>query len=66
MSIRIEALREGRIQWGHAGRHHGNGSPDCPRSLHHHHDAFCKMPTPAEMAAAGLNEIPEGGWRSRA
>lgn len=62
---RIEALRSGEIQWGHAGRHHGNGSPDCPRELHHHHDFRCALPTPEECATAGV-EKPKGGWRSRA
>lgn len=32
-------------QYGHAGRHHGIGTPDCPRELHHHHDARCEAPT---------------------
>ena len=63
--VRIEALKRGRTQWGHQGRHHGNGSPDCPRELHHHHDDFCQLPYPAEIAAAGV-EVPEGGWHSRA
>jgi protein gp37 len=31
-------------QWGHAGRHHGSGAPDCPRDLHHHHDDRCRFP----------------------
>ena len=31
-------------QYGHAGQHHGDGSPGCPRELHHHHDARCEMP----------------------
>lgn len=31
-------------QWGRSGRHHGSGAPDCPRSLHHHHDDRCRFP----------------------
>jgi hypothetical protein len=25
------------------GQHHGNGSPECPRELHHHHDMTCDI-----------------------
>jgi len=32
-------------QYGHAGRHHGVGTPDCPRELHHHHDERCERPS---------------------
>lgn len=32
-------------QYGHAGRHHGVGTPDCPRDLHHHHDERCERPS---------------------
>jgi len=28
-------------QRGHDGRHHGIGTPECPRHLHHHHDIRC-------------------------
>jgi hypothetical protein len=62
---RIEALRRGRLQWGHGGFHHGNGAPDCPRGLHHHHDEFCDLPTPMEVRKAGVS-VPKGGWHSRA
>lgn len=31
-------------QWGCDGRHYGNGTKECPRELHHHHDEFCKKP----------------------
>jgi len=31
-------------QFGCGGRHHGRGTPDCPRELHHHHDEFCDRP----------------------
>lgn len=51
-AARIERLRHD-TQFGHAGRHHGTGAPDCPRELHHHHDWFCQQPTPYEWAAAG-------------
>lgn len=29
-------------QRGCMGQHHGRGTPDCPRELHHHHDERCK------------------------
>ncbi len=28
-------------QYGCRGRHNGDGSPGCPRTLHHHHDERC-------------------------
>lgn len=63
-AFRIAALRAGHVQWGHAGTHHGTGTAECPRERHHHHDRFCRTPSPWELAEAGV-EIPEGGWRSR-
>lgn len=30
------------VQTGHAGRHHGVGTPECPTDLHHHHDEKCE------------------------
>lgn len=62
--VRIEALAGGQAQWGHGGQHHGNGTPECPRELHHHHDDFCDLPTLGECAAAGVTP-PEGGWSKR-
>jgi hypothetical protein len=29
-------------QRGCDGTHHGIGTPDCPRELHHHHDDLCR------------------------
>jgi hypothetical protein len=37
-------------QYGHAGRHHGVGTPDCPRELHHHHDERCEPPGAVALA----------------
>ena len=51
----VERLRSGDWSFGHAGRHQGNGSPDCPRTLHHHHDEFCHLPTKAELITAGID-----------
>jgi hypothetical protein len=51
----VEKLKSGDWQFGHQGMHHGNGSPGCPRELHHHHDEFCQMPTNEELLAAGIN-----------
>lgn len=31
-------------QYGHAGQHHGVGTPGCPTDLHHHHDEQCVSP----------------------
>lgn len=45
----MEQLRERaepeRTQWGCDGKHHGIGTPECPRELHDHHDEFCVKPT---------------------
>lgn len=49
----VNRLRQGNLQFGHAGRHRGDGSPDCPKHLHHHHDQFCRQPTVAEWLEAG-------------
>lgn len=51
----VKRLRMGDYSFGHAGRHHGNGSPGCPIELHHHHDEFCRLPTRNEVIAAGLD-----------
>jgi hypothetical protein len=51
----VQRLQMGDWSFGHAGRHHGNGSEDCPRWLHHHHDEFCSRPTVLELMAAGIN-----------
>jgi protein gp37 len=39
-------------QRGCAGEHHGRGTPECPRTLHHHHDDRC---------APGLDWVIVGG-----
>ena len=62
--LRIERIQYGGNQFGHAGRHHGDGSPNCPRELHHHHDWFCMPPTLSEWAEAGRTGSVE--WGSRA
>jgi hypothetical protein len=41
-----------QTQYGHGGRHHGTGAPDCPRELHHHHDERCVSPLDARRQAA--------------
>lgn len=51
-------------QFGHAGRHNGSGAPDCPRTLHHHHDEFCQLPTMAEWALAGRTDDIKVGSRA--
>ena len=61
----VERLKGGDWSFGHAGRHHGIGSEDCPRELHHHHDEFCSRPTLRELLAAGIDPN-EFQLRSRA
>ncbi len=61
--LRVEHIEKSG-QFGCDGRHQGNGSPDCPRVLHHHHDMFCRPPTPYEWALAG--KTGEIVWGSRA
>ncbi len=51
----VARLRSGDWSFGHDGQHHGIGTPDCPRELHHHHDEFCTRPTLAELRAAGID-----------
>lgn len=63
--VRHRALKNGRLQWGHGGMHYGSGADGCPANVrHHHHDAFCGLPGPAEARRAGV-QIPKGGWHSR-
>jgi hypothetical protein len=51
-------------QYGHAGRHHGIGTPDCPRELHHHHDERCERP--ATVALVGRRQrAREAYWDTR-
>lgn len=50
----VQRLKSGDWSFGHSGRHVGNGTEDCPRIPHHHHDEFCSLPTPAELRAAGI------------
>lgn len=52
---RIQKLKRGDLGFGCRGMHHGNGSPDCPRRLHHHHDIFCALPTDEELREAGVD-----------
>ena len=64
-NLRIVRLKMGDWSFGHAGSHHGFGSADCPRKLHHHHDEFCAAPTPFELHEAGIDQ-DEFKLRSRA
>lgn len=50
-TARIERIRQGGA-FGHNGEHHGFGVADCPRTLHHHHDEFCELPTEVERTLA--------------
>lgn len=73
LDVRVEALRRGRTDWGCAGQHRGQytpnqierGAPNCPRFMHHHHDAFCKEPSTLELRLADVTK-PADGWGSRA
>lgn len=53
--IVVEKLKRGDWQFGHAGRHIGDGTEECPRTYHHHHDAFCLLPSLQELMAAGID-----------
>lgn len=52
---RVARLKSGDYSFGHSGTHHGVGTEDCPRDRHHHHDDFCRMPTPLELQEAGVD-----------
>jgi hypothetical protein len=52
---RVERLRGGDWSFGHAGTHHGDGGPGCPRNHHHHCDEFCRLPSREELQAAGID-----------
>jgi protein gp37 len=47
-------------QYGHAGRHNGAGTPECPRASHHHHDDRCRFPIDWVVAGgeSGLGARP--------
>lgn len=62
---RIDALKRGRTQWGHHGRHEGDGTPDCPRGWHHHEDEFCEYPTLEECLEAGVVYLQVSEWGRR-
>lgn len=50
-------------QYGHEGRHHGIGTPDCPRDLHHHHDERCSPPDADEeipVIVSAFEILPNG------
>jgi hypothetical protein len=53
--IRSIRLKTGNWQFGHGGSHHGTGTEECPRELHHHCDMFCDEPTKQELRRAGIN-----------
>jgi hypothetical protein len=63
--LRIKRLKDGDWQFGHGGTHHGVGTEDCPKWLHHHHDEFCALPTDLELMTAGIDP-KEFKVRSRA
>lgn len=66
--MRIEALKQGRDQFGHGGTHKGFGSagePGCPKWSHHHHDPYCQMPSKAECEAAGVPYREPHEWGKR-
>ena len=46
-ALSISTHRPARRHWiggqrGCEGQHHGIGSEECPRALHHHHDKLCR------------------------
>lgn len=52
---RLTRLRSGNWQFGCGGTHNGNGTDNCPRKEHHHHDEFCEHPSKRELIAAGID-----------
>lgn len=52
---RINRLETGDWSFGCGGTHRGNGTEDCPKRRHHHHDEFCAQPTILELQAAGID-----------
>ncbi len=50
----VMSLVRGDWTFGCDGYHHGNGTRDCPRAPHHHHDEFCIRPRDQELFAAGI------------
>lgn len=64
----FQDLGRGMTQYGHAGQHHGIGTPECPRELHHHHDERCdpladrrQRAREAFQDASGLGD---NGWHA--
>lgn len=51
----VARLRSGDLSFGHQGLHCGNGTENCPRQLHHHHDVFCDEPSIEELIEAGIS-----------
>lgn len=52
VNIRTAVRATGR-QYGCGGQHHGIGTRECPRELHHHHDERCRMPMPDWVIVGG-------------
>ena len=61
----VERLLRGDWSFGHDGNHYGIGTKNCPKELHHHHDEFCRMPSLAELAAAGIPPENFKAWKRR-
>ena len=55
--MRVERLKGGDLSFGCAGLHGGYGSPECPSTMHHHHDPFCQPPTSRELRMAGIGPL---------
>jgi hypothetical protein len=54
-SSRIKRLLMGDWSFGCGGKHRGVGTKECPLYRHHHHDEFCRYPTPEELREAGID-----------
>lgn len=52
-----EVEKLGRLQWGCAGEHRGNGTPDCPKFMHHHHDERCIPGLRNRLKAAEVENV---------
>ena len=55
--MRVERLKGGDLSFGCAGLHGGYGSPECPSTVHHHHDPFCQRPSSRELRMAGIGPL---------
>lgn len=54
-AMRVARLEAGNWRFGCGVVHRGTGDEYCPLEPHHHHDAFCPIPTKHELELAGID-----------